>query len=228
MKVNLTAVHGMSYVQNHNNEFNFGLITPGSPHQLLVSWFQCKDYLQDIFWSEHRQKAEDCCGLKWAPGRLDPKAPRYLLLIHNGKDGTFAQTHRENLVAFLNAFEAAQEWPLTIGHLLDGDGRGIVLDFPREWTESSALISAFSSLIRISAQFKKGMDPGQYLGDLKPFNYSDRSVNPSGLIAYMTPELCRLPHIVPRLRALLAGKKVNHPWSAVKSMSSAHGSGIIG
>ncbi len=225
MKVNLTPMQRSQYGQNPNHDFNFAPVSAGPDHQIIVPWFMCKDYLQDVFWAEHRRAQTAVHGLKYTPGPIDPKADRYLLLVHNGKDSSFAQRHREHLVAFINAFEKAQGWPLTKAHLLDGDGRGLILDYPRDWTEKAALISAFTSVIRVSGQFEKGMDAETYIRGLKQWSYGQPRVNP----AYMEPEMMRLLTIRGRFLALLTGKKVpDQPWSDMPNGYSAHGGGIMG
>ena len=221
MKIDTKPTHEFSYSQIANHGFTFALL---DGNRYLHTPFMCKDYLQDIFWSEATGKEGNVCGLVWKPGMLK-QAPRYRFGLHGGR--VKLDDHTELLQEFLNHFENALGFNRS-EVLETEDPYLIVVDFPAEWAASGPMISAFTTLIRAAGAYQGG-DPLKYL----------QSINKPLLEAgtykqlwkpdppYMAVEIQRFGTTLPRLAALLKGRKPDTTHADVATMSQAHYMGVM-
>lgn len=234
MRVNLTPVHKQGYSQIRNYGFSFGLLLPpnkdaGEPARLLTTWFECKDYLQDIFWSENTKQKGSCCGLNWEPGRINPRASRQFLILHSEKEANLYM-RLEALQDFLRPFDKANGWTPTIIHKVENEAgkallNALVVEADGEWFQSAPLISSLTSLIRLARDFPVNGDVDAYLKKVGNGGKAFPSPWPEN---YSGKELGRAPSTVPKLRALLRGQRPIQSWEAIPSMSGAHGRGVLG
>jgi hypothetical protein len=222
MKIDTKPIHYFSYSQIANQGFTFALL---DGDRYLHTPFMCKDYLQDIFWSEHTGKEGSVCGLVWKPGMIAKDAPRYRFGLHGGK--VELAPHAPYLQQFLNTFEESLKFNRTEVMTTD-DPHLIVVDFPRAWTESGPMISAYTTLIRVAGAYKGG-DIKEYMATinkplLEPGTYKQLWKPEPG---YMAVEIQRLNVNFPRIMALLAGKMPHTTHAEVSTMSLAHYQGIM-
>lgn len=191
----------------------------------LHSPAQCKDYFQDMFWSEYNGKPCVVWGFKWEPGRLDKNAKTYqMALQERGSDMTTMSTQ---LLDFLAEFEKAQGFKYSVVHTTTQPDT-IVLEFDARWTHSAPMISAFTSLIRLGFTYPGGniMD---YLAALQTkANPEDWRNKDSAVHRRCLPDAQRLKTIGPRIKALLAGAFPALPYTKIASAGSAHNTGIVG
>lgn len=224
MKIDLDPLKKFNYSQLPNYGFNFVLLN--EKLQALHTPFMCKDYLQDMFWAEYtKAPASAVYGFTW--GRDSFKlSGRFPLAIMGGKFNM--KNHAPYLLELLNRFEA----PLGITPTTIDETQYpavVVCWMDKEWTSNGPMLSAYTSLIRLSGAYKGG-DPIAYLKSmskpvLDPKTYAQLWVPDP---AFMTPDIGRLARTLPRFAALLQGKRPIAKWEDSKSMEAAHNYGIVG
>lgn len=212
-----------SLVEGVSNGFTFTFINEKGKG--LHSPAQCKDYFQDLFWSEYNGKPCDVWGFTWKPGMLNKDAKAYqLALQEKGSDMT---TMSAQLLDFLAGFEKAQGFEYSVVHTTTQPDT-IVLEFDARWTHSAPMISAFTSLVRLGFTYPGG-DIMDYLTTLQakanPENW--RKAN-SAVHRRCLPDAQRLKVIGPRIKALLAGTFPTLPYTEITTADGAHNTGIVG
>jgi hypothetical protein len=217
--VNLTPVFAYNYNQISNHEFQLALCN--NKYQILHTMFQCKDYFQDILWCEYNKKSEHVYGLKWEPGNLNINDDTFRLVL------LYREESMEERAPFIqqlvNYFDAAQGFrPTKV--LPTDDPSTIVVEFDSAWTKSGPLISAFTTIVRISGLYK-GEDPIEYFKSMLSLTRSQFSWKVG---KYSRVDSVRLPTTLPKLAALLAGKTVDLPWTSFPTANYAHSTGIYG
>src|SRR5690349_3535984 len=102
VEVDLKPVKSFRYSQLNNRGFSFALLNKEG--KALHTPFMCKDYLQDIFWSENTGASGGIYGLKWEKGIVDNiKARRFRVAILGGE---FKMRHRVPFIKkLINAFD---------------------------------------------------------------------------------------------------------------------------
>lgn len=222
MKINEDPVHKFRYSQISNYNFTFAML---DGDRYLHTPFMCKDYLQDIFWSEAIGRPIAAHGLEWTSGRLPP-AEEYRLALHGGQEDMARKA--PFLQEFLNRVEQAQGFPLSKVETTD-DPHLIVVTFNKAWTTNGPLVSALTSIIRISGAYEGG-DPIAYLDsvnkELKDPKTGKYVWDPAP--KYMQVELMRRSVVIPRLKGLLAGKPVTLAWKPEDGAYAVHNFGIVG
>lgn len=218
--VDLTPISEFRYCQISNHLFQFLLLDKNN--RALHSPFECKDYLQDIFYCEYTGKNAGIYGISWKPGMLDINVETFRLALHGGKvtlDGRV-----EMLQKFLNEFENSLGiQPSTVS--ATDDSKIIVVDFSKEWTSNGPLLSAFTTLIRLSGTYN-GENPIEYLSSL--LQYKVPANRPQGFPDYMLVDIKRLDNTLPKFAALLEGRRPEHQWDNFKSIMFVHDTGIVG
>ena len=228
MKINTDPKYKFYYHQYANNDFTFALL---DGDRYLTTPFMCKDYFQDIFYAEYTGKSGDVCGMVWEKGKFE-LTPRMRMAVYGGKDEMASRA--ANLQAFINAFDVAQGIdPTTV--LVTDDPKLVVVEFSKDWTVSGPMISALTTLIRVAGMYTQGQDMVEYLKSMaRPLFDKSYKKQWDPTFAYMTVEVQRLwtpqdheHSTLPKLLALLKGKKSKAKWADMKSMSHAHGFGIM-
>lgn len=222
--VNLDPLKQFTYNQHENQGFSFMLLN--NKLQGLHTPFMCKDYLQDIFWTEYtKAPAADVYGLTWKRDSLE-LGDRFPLAILGGK--FIMKNHAPYLLEFLNRFEAPLGiTPTTIDTTQYPEV--VVCWMDKEWTSNGPLLSSYTSLIRISGAYKGG-DPIAYLKSLnKPLmNLKTFATLWTPDPYFMTPDISRLNMTITRFAALLHGNRPTIKWTDLKSSNAAHNCGIMG
>lgn len=210
IEVNTDPVHKFTYNQIFNHDFNFALLT--KDNRVLHSPVMCKDYFEDIFYSEYNKKAGKIYGLDWKPGMLDIKPARFKLLISH-TNGSLSK-RAKLLEEFINQFDKAQKISKT-KVFQTTDENSIIIDFSKKWTNSGPLLSVLTTLIRIAGCYKGG-DAAKYL-----------SSKMKNMPSYMRVEYDRLTNTKSKLLHLLDGYKIKFPWNSLSSVGTAHVMGIV-
>lgn len=227
IKVNKTPKFGFSYNQVSNHNFNLALLT--EDNQVLHTPVMCKDYFQDIFWCEHSGKDDGIYGLKWKSGSFDVTQERFKILLMGG--GVKISETQESLQSFINEFDKAQGFSLSVIHQT-GDDEELVVEFSKDWTSSGPLLSALTTIIRLGGAYESG-DVKEFLSNMHGLisdhmeeiergNTPDMKVEPE----YAIVEVARLLRNYEKLLGLLAGKKIDFGWGNIGSIRSAHYMGI--
>lgn len=221
--INTDPKHSFDYTQIPNHGFTFALL---EEDRYLHTPFMCKDYLQDIFWSELTGGAGKAHGLRWRPG-MYPVRDRIELAVYNEVEGMGCKIPA--LQEFLNWFEAAQKIEPTVVTPTK-DPKLIIVEFSKAWTASGPMISAFTSLIRLAGGYTGG-GPVPYLRSLNKKLVNEKTGERlwSPEPEYMTPEITRYRLVLPRLLALLDGKPVPEKWHSNETdIHDVHDYGIVG
>lgn len=218
--VDLTPISEFRYCQISNHLFQFLLLDKNN--RALHSPFECKDYLQDIFYCEITGKPSKIYGIDWHQGMLDINVETFRLALSGGKvtlDGRV-----EMLQNFLNLFEIQLGISPSKVSKTD-DPKIIVVDFSKEWTSNGPLLSAFTTLIRLSGTYDGG-NPIEYLSSL--LQYKVPANRPQGFPDYMLVDIKRLDNTLPKFAALMEGKRPEHQWTDFKSIMFVHDTGVVG
>lgn len=217
IQVNYKPSQEFKYSQISNYQFEFALL--GTENQLLHTATPCKDYFQDIFWCENNQKSSEVHGMHWKPGMLDISAPTFRIILMGG--AVEMKSRIPGMQEFVNHFDNAQGFPLSVFDETENE-KHIVVTFSREWTRNGPLLSAFTSLLRISGTCQPGEEPIAYL---KRIMSEDSSKYPK----YMAKEVGRLRDYKNKLAAVLKGIRVEKEpaWGKGVNIYEVHNLGIV-
>lgn len=211
--IDFEPLEEFSYNQISNYKFEFMLLTPD--FKVVHSPFECKDYLQDIFWCEHNNKRSSIYGLSWKPGMFDVHAPFFYLALSGGSE--ILNVRIPPLTKFLNTFEEALGIEPTVIHETENP-KIIVLKFSKDWTINGPMLSAYTTLIRAAGSYQDG-DVLEYLQNLV-----DKKIS---CPHYVNVERLRLEGgNLKKVAALLQGKRPVHKWEDTTSIGGAHSNGI--
>lgn len=235
--IDMTPVHKFTYCQIHNKAFNFFLVEEG---KMVHSWFECKDYLQDIFWSEYQEQYISVHGLQWGPGKLknlNPKGGRFELGLHGG--GVALKPLAGRLEEVLRQFDKAQGFKESEVEVT-ADPKVVVVHFSKEWTLNGPLLSAFTTIIRLFPHFNEGEDVveglhrlrGKYLTLDKEDGVYRANVDgeefSTPLLAFTRVEMARFSTTYRKLLGLMEGKKVEMTWKDSGEGYEVHNLGVVG
>lgn len=223
LKIDLAPIKTFRYSQISNHNFNFLLLTDDL--KALHTPFQCKDYLQDIFYCEYTGKKAQIYGLEWVPGMVDMSKPFFKLALMGGKENL--KDLMPTMQAFLNIFEDAQGIPRCSFEETE-DPTTVVVTFSKDWTANGPLLSTFTTLIRLSGGYKEG-DAMDYLKKLQEVreNYNSGKVT-QGFPNFMIKDALRIDDFIWKLAAILQGIKVEHSWDAFSNIMYVHNWGLAG
>lgn len=135
---------------------------------------QCKDYLQDAFWSETKKKNVEVYGFVWKPGTLPLDQRRYSLEVSAGSKSSLEGL--ENSLALLHEWERRLKFARTLLWTV-GNHPGYVFRLSQAWFKQPIRISTVSLMIRVGTKYTEGRDPIEYLSMLEKTPYpQDKSV----------------------------------------------------
>jgi hypothetical protein len=216
VEIDLTPIYNFHYIQVSNFSFQYLLL--GANNQALHSPFECKDYLQDIFWSEFTGNVAKTWGIEWTQGMLDSSQKVFKLAMLG------ATEHKLNerispMRIFLRHFETALGFKKTV-IVPSSKPEYIVVKFSRDWLQSPLLLSAYTTLIRISGDYQ-GEEPIEYFTRLKSSkNHLESLPN------YIRHDVERIEYTIGKFAALLQGIKPTKTWASLSSVHEAHNEGI--
>lgn len=114
---------------------------------------RCKDYYQDIFWSQRSRKPFHIYCFDWTPNTVLDKqiADGTLLMALRYEDGTGMKElkqFKDGLQNFLNAWEAVLGYKASTVEVSD-DGLSLLIAFGPQWIEKPVSVSLFTLLLRV-------------------------------------------------------------------------------
>lgn len=219
--VDLSPVNNFHYIQISNHNFNY-LITDEN-YKALHTPTPCKDYLQDIFFTEYTGETSNVYGILWKRGMLDMSQEFFNLAMMGGDYELESKVSQ--MEAILQSLDKAQGIPLSTV-LPTTNPKIVVIKFHKDWTRNGPTLSAYTSMVRISAYYQ-GEEPMEFLHKMEGYRGSNR---PKDLPVYMDIEIKRLPVSLPKFAALYAGEKAECPWENFKGLgctTSIHDMGIV-
>lgn len=217
VKVDLNPIKKFAYNQIPNNNFCYLLLD--QKLRAMHTPFTCKDYINDILYCENTGKEADVHGLHWKRGTFDLTPDFYYMAMLGG--GFKMETIYKELEDLLNKFDEAQKFNFSEVYRTDNP-EIVVIRFDKRWAECTPLISAYTSVIRLSGVYKIGVDVIEYLKELLKNKDNLQGKYP----VWMRPDLQRLPKTIRRLAALLKGKKVKRDWE-FDNIYECHDTGIL-
>lgn len=219
LTVDLTPISTFRYCQVSNHKFNYLLLD--KELRALHTPFECKDYLQDMFYSEYTGKSIDIWGISWKQGMIDMSQDFFNLAMMGGD--AELESKASSVQKLLNALDKAQGIPLT-KVLPTTNPKIVVIRFSKQWTKNGPTLSAFTTLIRL-AWYYQGEDPMEYLEKLSGY-VSDA---PGDLPVFMMIDMKRLNITLPKFKALFEGVTVDYGWENFVGMNvhAVHDTGIV-
>lgn len=212
-----------------HNGFTFALLD--DENTTMHTEAQCKDYFQDLWWSENRQQPTEVWGFEWKPGRIKLDAECYRFAL---KFKDVLRDRMDNLLNFLHIFEQALGYrPCSIEQTIDENV--LIITVSSQWFISAPMISAWTTLVRLSLQYAGG-DVMEYLDNVAApvKRYLAESYRMGGenknmpCHEAMLADLGRYDKIRPRIKALLKGQEARLDWAKLSGGYVAHESGICG
>lgn len=212
-----------------HNGFTFAMLD--NTNTTMHTEAQCKDYFQDMFWSEHRNQPTEVWGFEWMPGRLDLKAEVYRFAL---KYRDQLNNRVDNLLNFLHNFEQALSYrPCSIQQTIEENV--LIITVSSQWFISAPMISAWTTLVRLALQYTGG-DIMEYLDAVaapaqkyiaEQYQLGGKNKDMPCHEA-MLADLGRYDKIRPRIKALLKGQEARLDWAKLSGGYVAHESGICG
>lgn len=185
---------------------------------------QCKDYFQDLFWSEHHNDPVEIYGFSWIPGTINKNSERFAMaLTYNNT----IRAQRDALQQFLNIFDNALGFTPTV---LENTDRldTLRMTFSGHWTRSAPLMSAFTTLVRLGYSYTADMPISQYFKQVTGWCNDIRDGRTPADSPVNRPDTQRFNHIRPRLEKLLTGFVPKSSYESIHSAHTAHNLGLLG
>jgi hypothetical protein len=156
----------------------------------------CKDYLNDVLWTEKTGKDSNACGLHYKKQDIFKDDTHYLLceIVYQSNTNTSVEPFKtnfkkdqeefknqfENIKVFINKIENDIE--LKILSEFHFDDNLLLCKFSSFWSEDTYLISLYSYLVRLGRFCPTDLDPYQFLvsianNSFKTNGLSDRSIS---------------------------------------------------
>lgn len=151
---------------NHGpKEVQFAFINPDTG-KTITPFCKCKDYFNDMFWSNKVKKSVSVYGFSWTPDRDKGVLHKDRLclairLIDRDDKSKFHKIEEENIkgiVDIIAQFSEANGFEPATVEREESDGKHIILYFDKKWTEIPYLNSAFFLLVRLGFTYKHGED----------------------------------------------------------------------
>jgi len=151
---------------NKEIEFNYNLIeafSKGLKYALLDSEgnirnkpVRCKDYFQDVYWSELLNKGEiKQYGFEWNGNNTNPISKQEFVnvLLISDEYQNIKGKHF-NIQSFLNDVELILNIPNSIVQPSHNDENDLILTYSNEWSKRPYLISLLYLFIRVGLQYE--------------------------------------------------------------------------
>lgn len=124
---------------------------------------RCKDYIQDIYWSEYTKKdVNDQYGFYWKHDNNDKIIDKDFVDVLLVPDkGYSLKDKSDNIIKMLNILENELNIPNSTITFSSTDDKDIIITYNNKWAEKPYLISLYFLLLRASLYFK-----GENLNDV--------------------------------------------------------------
>lgn len=182
---------------------------------------RCKDYFQDIYWSEIVSKKEvSQYGFTWDGKNNNPvsKLLRVNLLLMNDISEPL---NGKNIKELLKPFERVLNIDHTEYILVDDTPNQIVINYSNDWTKYPYLLSLFLFLVRIGTKYEGKGNKKDVLNWFKTEASKTALMSDKSILLFLKEE---------KIFDLLFINKTlgNQKWEYYKSVSSVHDySGIV-
>lgn len=223
----VTFKNHTSLIEGVSNGFTFSLID--AEGVTMHTPAQCKDYLQDLWWSEYNEKPTSVWGFTWKPGKIKTDEKLYRFALRDDRSKTLLD-RKKGMVSYLNAFEKALGFDLSTIEETENGNNVLILNAAGGWFKHCPMISAFTTITRLGMLYEGG-DPIEYITGLakkfpKDGGYYGKA--PAGFFDAMMADLGRIKTILPRLKLLMSGEYPKAKWTEFSTGGNAHEGGIIG
>ena len=141
-------------------EAKFAFINPENG-ETLTPFCKCKDYFSDLFWSNATGEKVNVYGFKWTPNEdkgILAKDRLFLAVKLIDRFGSKAdipitQEQLKGVQSFFNKFEKNLKFDLTKTSICE-EGKHLIIEFSKEWTQRPYVISAFFLFIRLAFKYE--------------------------------------------------------------------------
>lgn len=182
---------------------------------------RCKDYVQDVYWSELLGKGKiKQYGFEWDGSNKSPISKQKKVQVAIMSDGSPSlQPDILNILRLVNTFEKAMGIPLSIAEKVEDNTMDIIVTYDNGWSKLPCFVSLLFLLLRIGRFYDGKADIESVVkwfdGGCKGTTYSDQS-----MIMSITKS--------GKVKRILEGYVPTQKWSDYSTVSSAHNSsGIV-
>ena len=203
---------GFAFLKKHKTQDTYTTVQPIST---------CKDYLNDVVWSEHTGKEITAYGLKYKKKNIFDKTNAYIVLsILPYKGGNEYPNYHQDiknlaknyklLNKFINYFD--EKLGMFPSEITEVEPNKYIVKFDYKWCKSTYGISLFSLLLRAGQFYKKG-DCMKYLKEFQ---------------TEFPPDNYLVLNTVPKLAKFIADKSIpDQELDKLEGGTTAHNYGIM-
>lgn len=209
--------------EGRNYQMGFGFLKKKSPtvYETVQPLSPCKDYLNDVVWSEATSKDISAHGLNYSKKDIfDGKAAYMAISIlpyfggqdypNQAKDIKNLKENIDNLETFMNFFEKKLNLKVKT-KIEETESNKYIVTFDHYWSSATYKISLYSLLLRVGQFYKGDKTPLKYLEKFSEFPVD----------TYMVLDA------LPKLKKLLSGTVVKQDLESLSGGYSVHNMGIV-
>jgi hypothetical protein len=158
MNVNKEIQFGYSLCEANSTGMRYAILD--SRGNIRTKLFRCKDYMQDVYWSEILNKdVVEQYGFKWDGKNTNPVSKQTfvdILMTPCSESTDSLQEYTDNLKLLLNTLEKALNFELrSYVTKCSNDDKDIIISYTNEWSKRPYLISLLFLLMRIGIYYDK-------------------------------------------------------------------------
>lgn len=164
IKDNVSKNYNLIEVSHGIREVQIAYIN-GKTGETLTPFCRCKDYFNDLFYSNKTNKAVKIFGFHWKPnqdlGELSRNTLVLAIRLRDRNDTSrfyeFTEEERQGIFYLLSQFTKINDLGRIIVRFSE-DKKNLIIYFNKKWTDIPYLNSAFYFLIRMGITYKKDED----------------------------------------------------------------------
>ncbi len=154
MKVNVNIEFKYYLNEAYDNGLKYGILDKN--YNIRHPLARCKDYFQDMYWSEltdvHFVKQY---GFEWHGGNDSPvSSQKRVNVVLIPDDGHKLKLYKKNILSLLNTIEDHFKIPKSRIYLNENDDDSIVVNYSNKWAKTPYLLSLLFLLMRIGMYYK--------------------------------------------------------------------------
>lgn len=175
MRVNKNITFERGLTEESNPGYRYAILTPNintnGEFDITHPLARCKDYVQDIYWSEiTKRDVNNQYGFYWKHDNNNKISQQEFVNLLLVPDVNFTLRDKQvNMVNMLNILEKELNIPLTISMNVSNNTEDIIITYSNEWSKKPYLISLYFLLLRCSLYFT-----GETLNDV--FTYINDAI----------------------------------------------------
>jgi len=121
---------------------------------IIMRLFQCKDYIQDLYWAEYFKKDIIKYGLRYDGVNLNNLLNKGTIkLLVTSKDGIDYKPVIDNIIRALNLVESRFDIEKSTYEVSETDDKDVVIFFNEGWFKMPYMISLFMLLVKTTKDF---------------------------------------------------------------------------